>query len=217
MTAAARLSLPLGVLALAASLFGCVTFKVPPKGKQVDSDTVRLTFTICASSDDVGSSCPDLGNSGDDADDGRVNVILLGIRAPSGSRLPDRLRPVRSDVPGSLRRDAQYEGVLNDEAPTPVGFKWIGYRSRPRETNEQDEAKFRVAIGLPRDFNGRRFRVRPVVGYFEPDDDYPAASPIVCGPALYTRRDDDADGGDRTCIDSPTPDESATHIAIPVD
>jgi hypothetical protein len=210
----ARLKLTLVALAAVPVLAGCVVFKSPPKGKQVDRDTVRVTFTVCASSTDQGSSCPDLGNSGDDADDFEANVLLLGFRVPIGSRLPDKLRPVTSDVPGVVRRSRQYGRVLNDEAPTPVGFKWIGYRSPVKVTSEQDEAKFKVDIGLPRNFRGSRFRFRPVVGYFQPDGDHPADSPIVCGEALFDRVNDD--DGDRTCIDSPTPDEAAAHLSIPL-
>lgn len=211
---AARLGLALSALLLVSALAGCVVFKAPPKGKQVDEDTVRVTFTVCASSADPGSTCPDLGNENDEAREG-PNVLLLGFRVPIGSRLPDKLRPVRSDASGVLRRTSQYGGVLNDEAPTPVGFEWVGYRSAPKLTEEQVEAQFRVEIGLPRGFQEGRFRVRPVVGYFKPSDERPADSPIVCGEALFQR--EIGDDGERICIDSPTPDETATHISIPID
>ena len=204
----------MAALALVPVLAGCVVFKAPPKAKQVDGDTVRLTFTICASSPDAGS-CPDTGNSESDADEDEVNIVLIGIRAPLGSKLPRKLTPVRSDVRGSLARNRQFGRVLNDEAPTPVGFNWFGYRSRPRTTDPEDEAKFRVDIGLPDGFDDRRFKLRPTVGFFQPSAQRPADSPIICGEALFDR----AIGaeGERACIDSPGPDEVATHIAVPID
>src|SRR5688572_12587271 len=134
----ARLRFALIALAMAPVLTGCVVFKGTPRGKQIDENKVRVTFTICASGG-PSSSCPDLGNEGDDADDGD-HVVLLGLRVPDGSRVPDELRPVRSDVPGVLRRARQYGSVLNDEAPTPVGFKWIGYRSAPKLAEDGDAA-----------------------------------------------------------------------------
>ena len=211
---AARLGLGLSALFIVPALAGCVVFKAPPEGQQVDAYTVRLTFTICASSSDAGSTCPDLGNENDEAEEG-PNVVLLGFRVPIDSRLPDEIRPVSSDVSGKLRRTAQYGHVLNEEAPTPVGFEWIGYRSPPEVTPQQSAAKFKVDIDLPPGFRGHRFRVRPVVGFFQPDTEHPADSPIVCGDALFERVNDD--DGERDCIDSPSPDVSATHIPIPID
>jgi len=212
----ARVGLPLTLLALTPILAGCIVFKAPPKGKQVDADTVRVAFTVCASGNDAGTTCPDLGNVDDTAEDEEPNVVLLGFRVPVGTRLPDEIKPVTSDIPGVLRRADQYGGVLNDEAPTPRGFEWIGYRSGPRLTPEESQARFRVDMGLPPSFRGNRFRFRPVVGYFNPSDERPANRPIVCGEALFDRDVSD-EGGDRACIDSPSPDETAAHISVPID
>ena len=209
-----RLRLIGAALALAPFLAGCVVFKAPPRLKQVDADTVRLSFVVCASGPNDGT-CPDGGNSGSDANDDEINVLLIGLRVPTGSRVPAELRPVSADAPGKLRRDRQFSRVLNDEAPTPVGFRWVGYRSPPRTTDREDEARFRIAIGLPRDFAGRRFRVRPTVGFFQPDQDHPADSPIICGDALFTR--EIGPEGERACIDSPSPDETATHLSVRID
>jgi hypothetical protein len=210
----ARLWLTLTLLALTPVLAGCIVFKAPPKGKQIDADTVRVKFTVCASSSEAGSTCPDLGNVDDTANE-EFNVVLLGFRVPIGTGLPDEIKPVSSDIPGVLRRTKQYGRVLNDEAPTPRGFEWVGYRSAPRLTPEQSAARFKVDMGLPPGFGASSFRFRPVVGYFAPDAEHPADSPIVCGLSLFDRDVDD--DGDRTCIDSPTPDETATHISVPID
>ena len=124
--------------AIVAALFipllsGCVVFKGAPKGKQINADTVRITFTVCASGG-TGSTCPDNGNAGEDADQDGPNGLLLGFRLPEGSHAPKEFSPVAGDYSGTVRRSRQYSRVLNDEAPTPVGFKWFGYRSPARFT-----------------------------------------------------------------------------------
>ena len=81
-------------------------------------------------------------------------------------------------------------------------------------TNREDVATFSVRIRLPDGFEGRRFKVRPVVGNFMPTTEVPADSPIVCGAgALRPRRDED---GDRVCIDSPDTASVETSIKIPL-
>jgi len=188
-----------------------VVFKVEPKAKQVGPDTVRVKLRICASGVDTGT-CPDTGNSENDANDDESNVVLLGMRVPEGSDLP---RNVVGDQL-EFRRSRQFGGVLNDEAPTPIDFEWIGYRSSPVVTRREDAATVKLEIGLPQGFRARRFKFRPTVGYFTPDPEHPADSPIVCGEALFDRDVSD-EGGARTCIDSPTPDETAKHLVLTLD
>ena len=194
-------------VAVGLGLTGCVVFKVEPKAKQVKTETVRVKLKICASSPDAGT-CPDEGNSEEDADENEVNVVLIGLRVPEGSGLQ---RHPRSDVL-ELHRSGQFARVLNDEAPTPVGFEWAGYRSDAVETDPEDTAKVAIDVRLPDGFSGPRFRYRPTVGYFQPDAENPADSPIVCGAGLFDR--EIGDDGDRTCIDSPTPDATAEHLAL---
>jgi hypothetical protein len=181
----------------------------------VSRKAVVVEFSICASGPEDGS-CPDRGNSDQDADsDPDENQLLLAFRVPKGSELPAEITPVTSDVPGSLTRDGSYKRRLTAEAPTPRRFKWVGYRSEVVTTNPEDVATFRVRIRLPDGFEGQRFKVRPVVGAFSPTTNVPAGSPIVCGPALYDR-DLDSEDGDRVCIDSPDPPTVETSIKIPV-
>jgi len=195
-------------LALALGMSGCVVFKVEPKAKQLDSETVRLKLKICASSPNAGT-CPNLGNSDEDADEDETNVVLIGLRLPEGSTVP---RNVAGDEL-ELSRSRQLAKVLNDEAPTPVGFEWAAYRSSAVITNPEDSAGIAFTVKLPEGFTGRRFKYRPTVGFFQPDDEHPEDSPIVCGPALFDRDVDD-EGGERACIDSPTPDETADHLTL---
>ena len=198
------------VISVGLGLAGCVVFKVEPKAKQVDTETVRVKLKICASSPDAGT-CPDEGNSQEDADPNEVNVVLVGLRVPEGSSLQ---RNPRSDVL-NLNRSGQFARVLNDEAPTPVGFEWAAYRSDAVETDPEDTAKIAIDVRLPDGFSGRRFKYRPTVGYFQPDADNPADSPIVCGVGLFDREVDD--DGERICIDSPTPDTTAKHLTLTLD
>jgi hypothetical protein len=203
-------------LVAAPLLSGCVVFKAPPKLEQTDERTVRVSFSICASYDDDDSTCRDEGNSGSSAQNGDTSVVLMGFRVPEGTRMPREISPRVSEVLGVLKRSRQYGRVLDDEAPTPVGFRWIGYRSGPETTNREDIGRFKIDIKLPRDFSERRFRVRPVVGFYAPDPpDHPAGAAIVCGPALFDRVDDD--DGDRACIDSPSPDDAARHLSVRVE
>jgi len=203
----ARLLFCAPVVALAFGLSGCVVFKVEPKAKQVGPETVRVNLKICASGPDTGT-CPDLGNSDTDADEDRVNVVLVGLRVPEGSGA--ERRPQSDEL--ELLRSRQFARVLNDEAPTPVGYEWTAYRSAAVETDPEDTAKITIDVDLPEGFDGGRFKYRPTVGYFEPDDERPEDSPIVCGTALFDR--DVNDEGDRVCIDSPTPDETAAHLKL---
>jgi hypothetical protein len=203
-------------LVAAPLLSGCVVFKAPPKLEQTDERTVRVSFSICASYDDDDSTCRDEGNSGSSAQNGDTSVVLMGFRVPEGTRMPREISPRVSEVLGVLKRSRQYGRVLDDEAPTPVGFRWIGYRSGPETTNREDIGRFKIDIKLPRDFSERRFRVRPVVGFYAPDPpDHPAGAAIVCGLALFDRVDDD--DGDRACIDSPSPDDAARHLSVRVE
>jgi len=198
-------------VALALGIGGCVVFKVEPKAKQVGPDTVRVKLKICASGTDTGT-CPDTGNSENDANDDETNVVLLGMRVPEGSDLPRNV--VGSQL--ELRKSRQFGRVLNDEAPTPVGFEWTGYRSSPVVTSAEDTAEIRIEISLPDGFDGRRFKYRPTVGYFTPDPDHAADLPVVCGEALFDRDVSD-EGGARTCIDSPSPDETTEHLVLALD
>jgi hypothetical protein len=197
-------------LALVLAFGGCVVFKVEPKAKQVGPDTVRVKLKICASGVDTGT-CPDLGNADSDANDDETQVVLLGMRVPEGSDLP-------RDVVGNqleLRKSKQFGRVLNNEAPTPIGVEWFGYRSAPVVASREDTAEIKIEIGLPDGYHKRRFKYRPTVGYFTPDDEHPTDSPIACGDGLfYSENDDD---GARTCIDSPTPDETAEHLVLTLD
>ena len=209
----AGLAAAAGLAAL--TLSGCVVFIGQPTGEQVSRKAVRVEFTICASGAEDGS-CPDQGNANSAA---RTNPdetqLLLGFRVPKGSKLPTEITPVTSDVPGSLTRDGSYKQRLTAEAPTPRGTKWVGYRSEVVTTNQEDVASFRVRIRLPDGFEGRRFKVRPVVGAFNPTDEVPAGSPIVCDEALYDYFSGGPDG-DRVCIDSPDTASVETSIKIPV-
>lgn len=204
------LATAIAALAATLGLGGCVVFKVEPKAAQTGPDTVRIKLKICASSPNDGT-CPDTGNSSEDADEDETNVVLLGLRAPEGSSAPRKISGNQLE----FRRSGQFSRVLNDEAPTPVGFVWTGYRSSPVETDPEDVANVVIDVQIPTSFGGKRFKYRPTVGFFQPHDERPVDSPIVCGEALFDR--ETGDDGERACIDSPTPDETAKHLSVAID
>jgi hypothetical protein len=213
-----RLAQGRSVLAAASAvlmLSACVVFVAPPTGEQVSERAVRIEFSVCASGPEDGT-CPDRGNSNDDADPDEQNELLLAFRVPRGTRAPEAITPVTSPVAGELEPNRSYKRRLTAQAPTPDGYKWAAYRSNVVTTDPEDVASFRVRFRLPRDFNRSNFKVRPVVGFFQPDAEHPAGTPIRCGPALYDR-DIDPEHGERACIDSPDPATVEKSIKIPID
>ena len=210
-----RGALALVICGAVLTLSGCVVFIGQPTGEQVSRKAVVVEFSVCASGAEDGT-CPDRGNSNQDADtDPDESQLLLAFRVPKGSELPAEITPGTSDVPGSLTRDGSYKRRLTAEAPTPRRFKWAAYRSEVVTTNPEDVATFRVRIRLPDGFEGSRFKVRPVVGAFSPTTEVPAGSPIVCGEGLYDHYVDE--DGERVCIDSPDTASVETSIKIPID
>ena len=165
------------------ALGGCVVFKVEPKAKQVGPDTVRVKLKICASGVDTGT-CPDLGNADNDANDDETQVVLLGMRVPEGSDLP-------RDVVGDqleLRKSKQFGRVLNNEAPTPSGVEWFGYRSAPVVASREDTAEIKIEISLPDGYDKRRFKYRPTVGYFTPATSTPRTRRLLVATGCSTAR-----------------------------
>jgi hypothetical protein len=219
-------------LALAAMLSGCVVFKGPIKAKQIGhKNKVKVTFALCNSDDGTDTICPGLGNSEDPGMTSGVGFgerLLLGFRVPKGTKLPGKIRARDADVRGEFTRFADYGQRLNEEAPKRRKYKWVGYQSTAVCDVEQcdgdpddggadpyryEDARFKVKMGLPPNFHGERFKFRPVVGWYTADD---PPTPLVCGPALYDRVSD-AEGGDRVCIDSPSPEKVRKSIKVKID
>jgi hypothetical protein len=222
----ALIGLAAGALAVAFS--GCVVFQGPIKAKQVGhSDKIKVRFKLCNSDDQPGSTCPDFGNS---EDSGMINGeatderVLLGFRVPKGTKLPKTISPRGDEVQGEFTRFPLYKELLNQEAPKGRRYKWLGYESSRVVDNTMgtgpgadpwryDDARFKLKLKLPRGFDAKRFKFRPVVGWFLPGD--PPDPALVCGPALYDYVDD-ADGT-RVCIDSPSPETVGKSIKVPID
>src|SRR5687767_5533804 len=179
------------VLLLGTALSGCVVFQGPVRVKQVgDKPKVQVNFKICNSDDDEGTPpCPDLGNSGAEGNEANFSQgeeVLLGFRVPRGTKLPDQIRSRTNGVEGAFTRLATYKRQLNDIAPRPDGYKWFGYSASPRDDVERgndderfDLAAFKVRMRVPESVVGKRFKVRPVVGWYD-DADTPEG--LDCGP-----------------------------------
>jgi hypothetical protein len=203
------------VLAISLGLVfgGCVVFQGPVTVKQVGNQPkVAVKFKVCNSDGDAAEpDCPKQGNSGSDGDPGGSSLgeaVLLGFRVPRGTGLPKRIRSLTPGVSGSFKRLPQYTAQLNDIAPHGPRYRWFGYSASPFDDVQQgndsprhDLARFKVLMDVPARIVGKRFKVRPVVGWY---DDAELEDGLDCGPdpfAYYS----DGNNGSTICIDSPTP------------
>jgi hypothetical protein len=103
--------------------------------------------------------------------------------------------------PISLKKVISYKRELNGKAPTRKNQKWFGYRSDPVIGSGETGggvATFKVKFKIPRHYDRRNFRVRPVIGV----QAQALNSPVACGPDVF---DGDMTGANSQCIDSPSP------------
>lgn len=207
--------------ALATLLSGCIVFKGTPKLKQKGSKPKAvLTFKLCLSDGDVGSECPDMGNSGYEpaTDPWRV---LVGLRLSKGAKAPNFIEPKSVDFDGEsgtnatvLGKDASFTSELKNKAPGNSNkYKWVGYVSEPitidNEAGFHSSAKFRIPIEVKDKLVGKKLKARPTLGSYQVSGIQPADDPIDCGSIFVGRTDptDDYGPGDwAICIDSPSPD-----------
>jgi hypothetical protein len=188
----------LGFVGTAAMLSGCVVFKTPVTGEQISKKKVEVKFKVCESdvSGEAGT-CPKTGNSGGgaNAEPGRV---LIGFRVPKGTGAPPLIRS-SDGFPISLKRVISYKRELNRKAPKHNNQKYFGYRSEAIVGSGESgggEATFKVKFKIPRGYDRRNFKVRPVIGVQGLDLD----APVNCGPDAFAAKT----GANAICIDSPT-------------
>jgi hypothetical protein len=226
-----RILLAGSVLAAAVALSGCVVFKGPITGSQLDLiGKARVLFTICASGDPADGSpqthpgCEDTGNSGDISDGGDYQVFL-GFRVPAGTRGPATFANASGEAL-TFRPSPTYTQQLTSLVPPPPGFEWLGYISDPfthdpgADGDPAKESSFAVDFDLPPQPAGTPFagpfKIRPVVGGREADPMDPASynRPVSCGDNVFGGM-----GGPFSpsvnCIDSPSEADTATNIEIP--
>jgi hypothetical protein len=190
----------LGLVGAAALLSGCVVFKTPVTGEQISKKKVEVKFKVCESdvSGEAGR-CPKTGNSGMGADE-ESGRVLVGFRVPKGTGAPPLIRS-SDGFPIVLKRVISYKRELNGKAPKHNNQKWFGYRSDPIAGSGDTgggEATFKVKFKIPKGYDRRNFKVRPVLGVqFQALD-----SPVACGPDVF---DGDITGANSQCIDSPAP------------
>ena len=215
-------SAALALLAAMLLLSGCVVFKGPIKAGQIgDKPKVAVKFTLCNSDSEPDSTCPGLGNA-NDAGNGTgilaAERVLLGFRVPKGSRLPKAIRPRGAVVEGAFKRFRPYANELNDKAPTRRGFTWFGYSAYPGGSDDGNDsfryerARFRIVIRLPRNFDARAFKLRPVAGWWGPTDKDPQ---FDCGPDPFEPVEAEGDT-EVICIDAPSRAAARRSIRVPI-
>jgi hypothetical protein len=213
----------LAFAALATVFAGCVHFTSGPTAKQIGKKPkVKVKFGVCAEGTAPGNPCQPASNS-DEASFG-VGRLLVGFRVPKGTKTPDSFKPkavvgAAGFTPGSsarLRRDDVYTSELNQLAPKGPKYKWVGYQSDPVQADMSPqpslEGTFSVKLGLPKDYDKRKFKVRPVIGgvadLSDPDFELPD-----CGSSPYELQDD-GDVAEWICIDDPSPDDVRKNIKV---
>lgn len=209
---------------LGAILSGCLVFDGAINAKQVgDQPKVAVKFNLCNSDDEAGSTCPALGNSGDNGASGSWanEQALLGFRVPKGTSLPRGIRARTPGVEGRFERNPAYRRELLSKAPLRPGFTWFGFSASPlgddggADPNRYDAARFRVVMRLPAGFDGRRFKVRPVVGYWAGPDS--AGPELDCGPDPFVPVLDTNSDVQVICIDAPTRQRTRKSISAEID
>jgi hypothetical protein len=186
---------------LAVILSGCLVFKTPVTGERVGKKKVEVKFKVCES-DVAGEAgrCPKTGNSGEGSDE-ESGRVLIGFRVPKGTGAPPQIRS-SDGFPIVLKKVISYKRQLNAKAPKHNNEKWYGYRSDPVVGSGDTgggEATFKVKFKIPKGYDRRNFKVRPVIGVQAQDLD----APVACGPDVFDGRNHT--GANSQCIDSPSP------------
>jgi hypothetical protein len=216
----------LAFAALATVFAGCVHFQSGPTVKQVGKKPkVKVKFEVCAEGSAPENPCQPASNS-DEASLG-AGRLLVGFRVPKGTKTPDTFRPktvagAAGFTPGSsakLHRNDLYTSELNQLAPKGPKYKWVGYQSDPIRNDDEEpvpflEGTFKVKLGLPQDYDKKKFKVRPVIGgvadLSNPDFELPD-----CGSSPYELQDD-GDVAEWICIDDPSPSEVETNLKVKI-
>jgi hypothetical protein len=160
----------IGVALAGMLLAGCgVAFEGELAGKQAGKKKVRVEFTLCKEDEGL---C-DTWNTSDE------ERLLIGFRVPRGTKPPQEFSST-SGLPVQLTRDADYKSELNQKAPKGKKYKWFGYLSGVLDLNSDDDASFAVRMKLPREFNRKRFKVRPVAGFTAPE-----TAEVDCGADVF--------------------------------
>jgi hypothetical protein len=197
-----RVGALLGVAALVFA--GCEPgFDGEPTGEQVGKRKVAVNFNLCEANDAGGCS--------DEGADSAVS-LLVGLRVPRGSQVPDSFSST-SGTEINLVRNDEYKYHLNQLAPRNAErFKWFGYRSEtfPAATRGVERAAFRVRMTVPEGYKRPGFKVRPVVGLASEN-----AEQVDCGESAYNRGANTR--ATATCIINPEEDQLDQDLVIPVE
>jgi len=198
-------AIPVGVLAVALVLSGCIVFKTRPTGAQSEPlGPVIVTTTVCAS-DAPGCTDADVFTGDADGNSGQTGVVpidaqvLLGYRVPAGTTGPERF-----EAQGvAFERSPSYVSELTRLAPPGAGFEWIGYQSErfDPKPDEPGELTVSVPLALPAGTDGGPFagpfQFRPVVGVRQANGSTEYA-PVSCPAGLFIGTSPDG-----MCVDAP--------------
>lgn len=224
-----RLGALVALVLSAMVLGGCVSIQSVSSEQQDIVGKLRLTLTVCASAADDGPGdgedhpgCLDKGNS-NLAADGSPAQLLLGLRVPMGTGVPDTISTTPAPAPPAsgtitLRRSSSYEAELQAAAPAAAGSLWVGYLSDPYVFDDgangvpAQSSQVVVDLTLPPTADGGPFvgplALRPVVGSRLVNASLPAGRPVDCGTNAFRP----SSAGNGICIDSPTAVQVATNF-----
>ena len=197
----------LALVALGALVSGCLVIKGQPEAKQIKKDEVRVKIKICASNPDDPADCP-AGNKGAVGEESGTLRVLAGLRVPKGTKVPKKVNANQVDL--ALSKDADYKRDLNQVAPKGNKYKWFGYSGIGDFTVDSPDARVKFILELPRKFDKKNFKYRPVVGWAQVD------APRDCGANPYEFQGSVIDGDGRICINSPSENETQKNLKVKI-
>jgi hypothetical protein len=190
------------------ALSGCYVISAETSGQLEVIGEVEVTTVTCFSN---GTTCPDLGNSGNTPPPFNVQ-IMLAYRVPDGVTAPASITS-SGGAAITVTQDASYTSELQGGAPPPAGQHWVGYLSDASVLSSPGDITFKPRFGLPQGAGGMPFRgpfrFRGVTGARS------TTGPVDCGPdpfLLFPGFNPPAlpSSNQTICIDSPSPAETAT-------
>ena len=187
-------------------LTGCVEFQGNVRGEQISEKEVKVKFKIC---DDTTTDCNPEPMEARRGAGGDSTHVLLAFRTPKGTKVPKNFKPKGIDI--KFSPSGSYSDEMNEKAPRKDSEKWHGYISQDITSEDAEEAKFKLVLGLPND-PGNAFKYRPVVGYVDGSPE----SAVTCAEDVQ----DSFDDGDTifVCVDDPEdPVELEKSLKIPLD
>jgi hypothetical protein len=197
----------LALVALGALVSGCLVIKGQPEAKQISKKEVRVKLRICATNSDDPADCPE-GNKGSSVETAGTIEVLAGLRVPKGTKVPKSVKANQVDL--TLDKDADYKRELNQVAPKGNKYKWFGYSGVGTFDQNSPDARVKFILELPRKFDKKQFKYRPVVGFRQTE------APTDCGADPFEFQGSLVDGDGRICINSPSESETQKNLKVKI-